>query len=269
VTVFATGKSGTIGKHLGQEVFQIDFRNSDLKKEFATSGISESDTLIHLAGIVGTKKVDENLNLAKKINLSKTKLLASLARNYKIKKFIYVSSSHVYGRSNMPLNENAHLEPFSNYAKLKLEAENMMRTEFNHGNTELKILRVFSVLGWECSDFTLGGTLNRVTKGKITKIEYSDDIRDFLTPNQIAKIILKLSNLNFEHQIVNIGSEYALSVKDACEKMLRTINFKFDESLFKNGFSKNPYIVADCSRLKKIFNSHLDHFDPLTSPIDI
>ena len=96
--IFATGVSGTIGKHFKNQVFAInyDLRNSELKN---IPHINKTDCILHSAAVVGPKNVSKDLTTSHKVNVKASKMLAEFAKNNEISRFIYVSTSHVSARS--------------------------------------------------------------------------------------------------------------------------------------------------------------------------
>lgn len=82
--------------------------------------INGVDAVIHLAGIVGEKAGNINPFLTYQINSFATERLAKMIGN---KKFIFASTSSVYGFSNFFINEKSKVLPLSIYALSKLNAE--------------------------------------------------------------------------------------------------------------------------------------------------
>ena len=91
-----TGKSGTIGRYFPTNTYSF---KSDLTSDFSKELklISRSNfTITHCAGIVGNSSVMKNYDYSYLVNVTSTVELARLSLSMGIKKFVYVSSSHVY-----------------------------------------------------------------------------------------------------------------------------------------------------------------------------
>lgn len=155
--IAANGLSGTIGRHLEPHVEEIKLDLSANKEEFLNLELSNISQLIHLAGIVGEGRVLADPARSYSINIEGLTYLAEEFYKSSSGRFIYISSSHVYAPSNMPLSEESITGPINKYAEQKLIAETHLSRIFSQSPHRLTIIRVFSVLDFDVPDFTLGG----------------------------------------------------------------------------------------------------------------
>ena len=252
--LFANGTSGTIGQHLSNDVVSLknDLANQGQELELGKHDLNEWK-IIHLAGIVGAGLVDSDLTHSQKINVDAVASLGNFAFRNGVKKFVYVSSSHVYAKAEENLTESASCEPISNYAKQKLEAEVRLQEIFKDFPEKLCIVRVFSILGWGMPSFTLGGAVERVINNpKVEILKESLSERDFLTPKLIAQVLLQIANVDQSQGIINLCSGMANSVMDATLAMADIRGVVLTPSNFEMTKSSNPRIVGDNSKLKKL-----------------
>ena len=250
-SIFATGVSGTIGKHFKNQVFAInhDLRNLELRN---IPHIQTGDCILHAAAVVGPKRVSEDRITSHKVNVKASKLLAQFAKDNGISRFIYVSTSHVYARSNSLLTESSPTGPNNIYAEQKLEAEREISLIFRDCPEQLCIVRVFSVLDWDVADFTLGGGIKKlISDNSNFTLNYGDDIRDFLTPRLIAHALVCIANETILTGIINLSTGAGLTVKDAARIMLEGSGYKLPMNRIVSGNSEYPYVVGDNSKLKK------------------
>jgi nucleoside-diphosphate-sugar epimerase len=252
--IFANGTSGTIGSHLGDGVISLNNDLANQGQEIELSNHALNDwKLIHLAGVVGTGLVDSDLNHSRRINVEATASLGEFALKHEVNRFIYVSSSHVYEKSEGNLSESSPCNPVSNYAKQKLEAEARLQQIFAGSPERLCIVRVFSILGWKMPGFTLGGAVERVINDpehEILKESLSE--RDFLTPKSIAQVLLQITKEDRSQGIINLCTGIATSVMDATLAMALIRGVILTPSNFEMTKSSNPRIVGDSSKLKKL-----------------
>ena len=146
VTVFDLMIYGeeVIDKHKNLKIIKGDLRNIELLK----SVIPGNDIVIHLACISNDPSFELNPELGKSINLDPFEPLVRLCKKSKVKKFIYASSSSVYGIKNVKdVSEDMSLEPLTDYSKFKAKCENILN---NYGDEEFTVttIRPATVCGY-------------------------------------------------------------------------------------------------------------------------
>jgi nucleoside-diphosphate-sugar epimerase len=103
-----------------------DIRNSDLLRR----EIIGIDAIIHLACISNDPSYELNPALGKSINYDSFLSLVDIAKQCRVKRFIYASSSSVYGVKNEPeVTEDLPLEPLTDYSKFKALCEDYLQAE--------------------------------------------------------------------------------------------------------------------------------------------
>jgi UDP-glucuronate 4-epimerase len=107
------------------------------------------DTIIHLAARAGVRPSIENPQLYERVNVGGTVNLLELARQLGVKRFIFGSSSSVYGVTNrVPFAEDDPcLRPISPYAATKLAGEFLCHTYAHLYGISTVCLRFFTVYG--------------------------------------------------------------------------------------------------------------------------
>jgi UDP-glucuronate 4-epimerase len=107
------------------------------------------DTIIHLAARAGVRPSIENPQLYERVNVGGTVNLLESARQLGVKRFIFGSSSSVYGLTNrIPFAENDPcLRPISPYAATKLAGEFFCHTYAHLYGMSVVCLRFFTVYG--------------------------------------------------------------------------------------------------------------------------
>jgi UDP-glucuronate 4-epimerase len=95
---------------------------SDLRPEFSAQRF---DTIIHLAARAGVRPSLAQPQLYTRVNVVGTQNLLELAREFGVRKFVFASSSSVYGvNQKVPFNEEDPIfKPISPYAATKLAGE--------------------------------------------------------------------------------------------------------------------------------------------------
>lgn len=252
MAIFATGTTGTIGKHLTQRVVSltIDLAASDFQLE--TSSFEASDSFLHLAGIVGPEKVEDDLELSHQVNVAAVSHLGKQFLESRGGKFVYVSTSHVYGLSNDPILETHSIAPRNSYAQQKREAEVALMDIFSREPERLCILRVFSVLDWDVAPFTLGGGIAKLRDANSSYVlNNCDDIRDFLTPKTIANALVDICENATLSGVANLCSGEGLTVGQAAREMLGPEATSRALDRMKSGRSNCPVLVGENTKIRR------------------
>ncbi len=106
--------------HPSLKIVKGDIRDKGLLQEL----IAHHQAVIHLACISNDPSFELNPDLGKSINLDAFRPLVEVARQAGVQRFIYASSSSVYGIKNEPnVNEEMFLDPLTDYSKFKADCE--------------------------------------------------------------------------------------------------------------------------------------------------
>lgn len=128
--------------HRGFEFHPVDLRHADL--EPLLEGI---DVVFHLAAMPGLAKSWTDFGLYESCNVTATQRLLEAVRGLsRLHRFIYASTSSVYGRFGSG-DETLPTRPISPYGVTKLAAENLCRAYAEEQGLPLVVLRYFSVYG--------------------------------------------------------------------------------------------------------------------------
>jgi UDP-glucuronate 4-epimerase len=135
-----------------RRVGAYEFHEADICSAADVRGIFERvrpDVCVHLAARAGVRPSIDQPVLYEQVNVGGTVRLLEAAREFRVKKFVFGSSSSVYGESgNVPFRESeVQARPISPYAATKLAGEQMCYTYAHlHGLTAI-CLRFFTVFG--------------------------------------------------------------------------------------------------------------------------
>src|SRR3954465_15484611 len=117
---------GDHNQHLCLERVKLDIRDSAKLKE-ALAGV---DAVIHLACISNDPSFELDPGLGKSINYDAFLDLVAVAKDCGVKRFIYASSSSVYGvKADQNVTEELALEPLTDYSKYKALCEDVLLKE--------------------------------------------------------------------------------------------------------------------------------------------
>ncbi len=124
-----------------------DIRDSELLKRLFTE--HDISLVAHLAGRGGVRPSLKQPILYEDVNIRGTINLLEASRTHNVKRFVFASSSCVYGtNSKVPFNETDRVErPASPYGASKAAAELYCRTYSQLYNLPVAVLRLFTVYG--------------------------------------------------------------------------------------------------------------------------
>ena len=175
------------------------------------------DAVIHLACISNDPSYELNPELGKSINFDAFGPLVCIAKLNSVKRFIYASSSSVYGVQEIPdVTESTPLEPLTDYSKYKAKCEAVLCEE-SSDDFCTTIIRPATVCGYsprQRFDLTVNILTNHaVNKGQITvfggsqmrpniHIEDMTDLYLFLLEQPPERVANKVYNVGYQNYTV-------------------------------------------------------------------
>jgi UDP-glucuronate 4-epimerase len=131
----------------GYEFYEVDI--SDMEKLSEVVALTRPAVVIHLAARAGVRPSIEQPHLYQRVNVEGTLNLLELCRRFRVGRFIFGSSSSVYGATScVPFSENqVELRPLSPYAATKLAGEMLAYTYAHLFGLSVICLRFFTVYG--------------------------------------------------------------------------------------------------------------------------
>ena len=221
--LFIYGKE-VLDEHKNLKVVVGDIRNTNILKEV----IPSHDAVIHLACISNDPSFELNPQLGQSINLDSFKPMVQISKKEKIKRFIYASSSSVYGlKSEKNVTEGVSLEPLTDYSKFKVECEKILKP-FNSEDFTTVTIRPATVCGYSRRQ-RLDVVVNILTNLAFNKREISIFGGKQLRPNihiddMVRSYILMLEAKkdNISGEVYNVGYDN-LSIENIATKVKNII----------------------------------------------
>ena len=134
-----------IKDHPKLKLVKGDIRDLDAMEAALEKG---AESVIHLACISNDPSFELNPDLGKSINLDPFEPFVQLAKRSGVKRFIYASSSSVYGVKEVPnVTEEMELEPLTDYSKFKAECEKILM-KYKDDDFTCCVLRPATVCGY-------------------------------------------------------------------------------------------------------------------------
>ncbi len=224
----------------GQNIFDdnpnLKFIKGDVRDiDLLDKKIQDQDYIIHLACISNDPSFELDPTLGKSINLDCFEPLVVSAKKNNIKKFIFASSSSVYGvKKEKNVVEDMKLEPLTDYSKFKVECENIIAKHYSK-NFITTILRPATVCGYaprQRLDVVVNILTNLAYHNREIKVFGGNQLRPNINIKDMVRAyyrILIANNDIINGQIFNVGYENH-SVKEIGEIVKKVVgedvNFK-------------------------------------------
>ena len=274
--VLVTGAAGFVGRHLVRKLAAEKACVRILVKDRQLSGFEDktvkvhgditdpstlfevmdgTDIVFHLAAISNVNYAIANPGKTFETNASGTLNLLEEARKKNIEKFVYVSSSHVYGIPQyLPIDEKHPLNPQEPYAASKASAEMIVKVySLNYGiNTAL--IRPFNMYGpGQSTDFIIPSIISQALKKEVIEVGNLTPTRDLLYIMDAVDGMIAVADRG--EGIYNIGSGRETSIKEIVETIIEIIDpskkYVSVETRRRSNAVDIPRMCADVSKLKE------------------
>ena len=177
-----------------------DIRDTKIIKET----IKGHDIVIHLACISNDPSFEINPKLGKSINLDSFRPLVEISKTSNIKRYIYASSSSVYGVKDTPnVNETMSLNPLTDYSIFKADCEKIL-AEYKSEDFTTVTLRPATVCGFsprQRLDVVVNILTNIAFHNRKITIFGGDQLRPNIHIDDMVDAYVTL--LNAPHNIIN------------------------------------------------------------------
>ena len=213
---------------------KIDIRDFDKLNQ----NIHDVDGIFHQAALTVVPESFEKPDEYYDVNVNGTKNIFKIAKKLGVK-VVFASSSSIYGNVNeIPIKENFKKNPINPYGKTKVEKEKLAQ-DFWRDGVGIIGLRYFNVYG-KGQTGSYAGVITQFMK----KIDSSlppiihgkgDQIRDFVSVEDVAKANLKSMEADTTQDFLNIGTGKSVSILELAKLMIRisskNLEPVFDEEL--------------------------------------
>jgi UDP-glucuronate 4-epimerase len=176
------------------------------------------DIIVHLAAKAGVRTSFEKPVEYAKVNINGTIELLQFTKRNKIDKFIFASSSSVYGESNkLPYSEeDGTICPVSPYGMTKYHGEKICELYSELYGLNVNALRFFTVYGpGQRPDMAINKFIKSILKGEqIEMFGEGDMFRDYTYYEDIVSGVVESMNYFNGFNIFNLGNGNPIMLKD-------------------------------------------------------
>lgn len=233
---------------------KIDISNKEIVKKIFNR--NKFDIVIHMAAQAGIRYSLVNPQSYLESNLLGFFNILELSHKNQVKKFIFASSSSVYGdQKKYPFKENFNLYPNNLYSLTKKINEECAKDLSQLTNMKIIGLRFFTIYGkFGRPDMFIYKFLKSLFSNSTFKLNnYGDHKRDFTHIDDVSNIIksLILKKIKKKYQIFNICSNKPINLKLLLNKINKIIKIK--NKIFKVKRNNADVLIThgDNSKIKK------------------
>ena len=183
--------------------------DKDLNALFLPALLRDVEAVYHLAAQAGVRASwGRSFSVYLKNNIQASQALLEASKGLPLRKFIYASSSSVYGLTpDLPMTETSLLQPLSPYGVSKLAAEQLCFLYHHNYGTPAVALRFFTVYGpGQRPDMAFHKFFKAILEGEPLTL-YGDgrQTRDFTFVGDIVEANLSALTKGRDGQVYNIG----------------------------------------------------------------
>jgi len=251
------------------QLLEVDLLTVDLK-----SMLSDVDVIYHLAGMPGVRSSwGKDFDPYVTNNILVTQRLLEAAKDLPLKKFIYASTSSVYGEKVGKVTEDAYLTPLSPYGITKLTGEHLCHVYLRSYNVPVVTVRFFTVYGpRQRPDMAFHRFIAQILKGEpVTIFGDGNQSRDFTYISDCIEGIFPLAyQEGLIGQTINIGGKERATVNEVIaliEQMTgKQASFHYSETV--SGEPRHTW--ADISNAQKLlgYNPNISLKEGLAKEVD-
>lgn len=291
-TVLVTGADGFIGSHLtealvrqGLNVRAFVYYNSfntwgwldqcaiDTKGQFEVfpgdirdpHGVKEAmkgcDAVLHLAALIAIPFSYHSPDTYVDTNVKGTLNVLQAARDLDVKRMIHTSTSEVYGTAQfVPITEEHPLQGQSPYSATKIAADQLAYSFYSSFNLPVVTVRPFNTYGPRQSARAVIPTIITQIANGARKVQLGalSPTRDFsFIQDTVNGFLAALNSTEGLGQVVNLGSNFEISIKDIVSIIAESMNVSLDitssEERLRPEKSEVERLWADNSKARKLF----------------
>lgn len=187
--------------------------------------VQQPEVIVHMASFPRQKVVNANPQLGADVMMRGLINLLESAKNHGVRRFVYVSSSMVYGDFVDDVKEDAVCRPQGQYGIMKLAGEWLVKDYARKTGMEYVIIRPSAVYGpLDVEDRVVAKFMISAMQGKTLRVNGANETLDFTYVDDAADGIVSASiSPAAKNNTYNITKSHSVSLLQAAEMIVKIV----------------------------------------------
>jgi len=184
----------------------------------------QPDTVVHLASFPRQKVVNVNPQLGSRAMSEGLLNLLEAAKNHQVCKFVYISSSMVYGDFDHDVAEDAPCNPQGQYGIMKLAGEWLVKDYHRRGFFDYTIIRPSAVYGpLDVEDRVISKFILTAMRDGVIRVNGANETLDFTYVDDAADGIVAATVSRINNQTYNITKSHSKTLLEAAQLAVQIV----------------------------------------------
>jgi UDP-glucose 4-epimerase len=256
---FLSGSLDNIKHLLDYKNFKLvngDIRDRDLLNDL----VDGADAILHLAAQIHVDRSEVEPELTWDINVIGTQRLLEVARFHDVPKFIFASSSEVYGSAQYaPQDESHPLCAPHPYGASKTAADRLCYSYQRSYGMDIVIMRCFNIFGKRQRDVGYGAVISLFTRRVLNNIPpmiygSGEQRREYVFIDDIVRAYdLVLHHSGLVHEPVNFATGIDYSINEIAEMVIEACGKDIKPVHVEKRMAEVERLCGDATRAKVIY----------------
>ena len=223
--------------------------------------VQQPEVIVHMASFPRQKVVNANPAHGADVMMRGLINLLESAKTHGVRRFVYISSSMVYGDFTDQVTEDAVCQPIGQYGIMKLAGEWLVKDYARRTGMEYVIIRPSAVYGpLDVEDRVVAKFMLTAMRGGTLKVNGAGETLDFTYVDDAADgVVAAAINDAAANTTFNITKSHSVSLLQAAEMIVKIVGDGEIEVRDKDAdFPSRGSLNIDCARKILKFNPKID-----------
>lgn len=205
-----------------------EFYNSDIVDAAAVEHVmnkEKPEVLVHMASFPRQKVVNANPANGADVMMKGLINLLESAKKHKVERFVYISSSMVYGDFEDQVLEDDDCAPQGQYGIMKLSGEWLVKDYARKTGMEYVIIRPSAVYGpLDVEDRVVAKFMLQAMRGGVLKVNGASETLDFTYVDDAADgVVAAATRIMARNNTYNITKSHSVTLQEAAEMIVEIV----------------------------------------------